>query len=106
LSWGEPADRLGQRAQLVAGKIEILELGELANRLWQRAQFHVGQIQPLRTAFPGFLDAAQGFFGRRVVRGLFGKPFRHTRRKVEITDAQLLCRFSNVFLGVARCRYA
>ena len=38
---------LGQRAQLVVGKIELLELGELANRLGQRAQLVVGKIEPL-----------------------------------------------------------
>jgi hypothetical protein len=30
----ELADHLGQRAQLVAGKIELLKLGELADRPW------------------------------------------------------------------------
>jgi hypothetical protein len=34
LQLGEPADRLEQYSQSVAGKIEPLELGELANRLW------------------------------------------------------------------------
>jgi hypothetical protein len=52
-----------------------------------------------RTAFPDLLDAAQGFFRRRVARKLFRKPlkgpFRHARSNVEITGAQLLCRFSN-----------
>ena len=46
------------------------------------------------------------FFRRRVARGFFGGPFRHMRRDVEITGAQLLCRFSNAFLsrGAARSR--
>ena len=36
LELGELADRLGQPAQLVAGKMSCLELGELADRLGQR----------------------------------------------------------------------
>src|ERR1700732_3405268 len=70
LELGEPADRLGQRAQLVVGKTELLELGALADRLGQRPQSIVGKIELPRTIFPRLLDAAQGFFRRRVARGL------------------------------------
>ena len=83
----------------IAVEIELREPGELADRLGQRAQLEVGQIQHPRTEFPGLLDAAQGFFRRRVARELFKRPFkgpfRHTRRNVKITDALLLlCRMS------------
>jgi hypothetical protein len=98
LKLGELADRLWQRAQLVVGKIELLELGELADRLWQRAQVEIDQIQFPRTAFPGLLDAAQGFFHRWIARDFCGRPFLHTRCNLETTRSALLCRFLMPFL--------
>ena len=66
----------------------------------------VGQIQPARTVFPDLLDAAQGFFRRRVARGLFERPFRpfrHTRCNVEITcRAATVSIFKCLFLAGVR----
>jgi hypothetical protein len=59
---------LGPCAQLVAGKIELLELGEASDRLGQRPQFVVGKIEHLERK--GIL--AKGDALRRLWRRLFG----------------------------------
>jgi hypothetical protein len=59
------------------------------------------EIFPI-TSFQGFFcyRVARMTLAREFFKKPFKRPFRHTRRNVEITGAQLLCRFSNGWLKV------